>query len=110
MNVLNPVVSLSKLSPIDISSLGPILARALDVERMCICADMHPVALATNEETGRVGSVYRSDLTSFMLLAPACLPFLPQAMEVVGLLCLGGGFKCDPPLFALPTAPPAATW
>ena len=22
-------------------------------------------------------------------------------MEVVGLLCLGGGFKCDPPLFAL---------
>ncbi len=56
---------------------------------------------ATNVRTGRGRVFRRHEITADVLLASACLPTLPRAVEIDGEACRDGGFPGNPTMTPL---------
>lgn len=93
-----------QLNPLNINPLRDILDNHVDFENVVHCTQMQVFISATNVETGRVRVFNRQEISSDVVMASACLPFLYPAVEIDGVPYWDGGYAGNPPLF------PFSTW
>ncbi len=98
-DMLNRVTSPYDLNPANINPLRGIVEKVIDFERVAACNKMHLYISATNVETGTVRVFQRHEMTTEVVLASACLPFMFQAVEIEGVPYWDGGYMGNPVLF-----------
>lgn len=96
---LNKVASPYALNPLNINPLKDLLEETVDFERVRECSDPQIFISATNVETGRVKVFKRERITSDVVMASACLPFMFQAVEIDGVPYWDGGYMGNPVMF-----------
>ncbi|MEM9961267.1 MAG: patatin-like phospholipase family protein [Pseudomonadota bacterium] len=99
MDVLSRMVSPYDLNPLNLNPLRDLVEKFVDFNKVRDCEDMGIFLSATNVETGRVRVFERCEITSDVVMASACLPFMFQAVEIGGAPYWDGGFMGNPPLF-----------
>lgn len=103
-DVVNRFASPYELNPLNINPLKTLIEEQVDFDYVRSCANLNLFVSATNVETGRVKVFKRQELTSDMVLASACLPFMFQAVEIDGIPYWDGGYMGNPVLFPFFTA------
>lgn len=91
-----------QLNPSNFNPLREVLEQQVDFERLGKLAKVKLFLAATNVRTGKV-KVFGQDelISSDMVLASACLPYLFQAVEVAGEHYWDGGWMGNPVLYPL---------
>jgi len=91
-----------QLNPSNFNPLREVLEQQVDFERLGKLAKVKLFLAATNVRTGKV-KVFGQDelISSNMVLASACLPYLFQAVEVAGEHYWDGGWMGNPVLYPL---------
>ncbi len=98
-DLLNKMASPYQINPLNLNPLKDIIEHTVDFEKMRASNDIKLFISATNVETGRVKVFTHHELTSEMVMASACLPFVFQAVEIDGVPYWDGGFMGNPVLF-----------
>jgi len=98
-DLLHRVASPYDVNPFNLNPLQIILEDAIDFERVRSCDKVKVFISATNVETGRVTVFNRHELTSDMVMASACLPFMFQAVEIDGVPYWDGGYMGNPVIY-----------
>ena len=98
-DLLHRVASPYDVNPFNLNPLQAILESAVDFDRVRSCDKVKVFVSATNVETGRVMVFNRHELTSDMVMASACLPFMFQAVEIDGVPYWDGGYMGNPVIF-----------
>ena len=98
-DLLHRVASPYDVNPFNLNPLQAILENAVDFERVRSCDKVKVFISATNVETGRVTVFNRHELTSDMVMASACLPFMFQAVEIDGVPYWDGGYMGNPVIY-----------
>ncbi len=98
-DLLNKMASPYQINPLNLNPLKDIIDHMVDFEKMRANDDVKLFISATNVETGRAKIFKRNELTSDMIMASACLPFVFQAVEIDGVPYWDGGFMGNPVLF-----------
>ena len=88
-----------QLNPFDFNPLKDVLLRNVDFERLQTCQVTKLFLSATNVRTGQVRVFKTDEITSDVVLASACLPFLFKAVEIEGEYYWDGGYTGNPSLF-----------
>lgn len=99
LDMLNRVSSPYDLNPMNLNPLRNIVEDVIDFDRVRSCNELQLFVSATNVHTGRVKVFDRSELTSDMIMASACLPFMFQSVEIDGVPYWDGGYMGNPVLF-----------
>lgn len=99
MDFLSRLASPYELNPWRINPLQDVLEKVVDFDLVRSCNKTKVFVSATNVETGRVKVFDRKGLTSDMVMASACLPYMFQAVVVDGVPYWDGGFMGNPVLF-----------
>ncbi len=99
--MLNRVSSPYDLNPMNLNPLRDIVDEAIDFDLVRNCDAIALFVSATNVHTGRVKVFDGQQLTSEMVMASACLPFMFQAVEIDGVPYWDGGYMGNPVLFPL---------
>ena len=99
LEFLSRLSSPYELNPWKINPLKEVLENCVDFDLVRGCNDTKVFISATNVETGRVKVFDRQELTSDMVMASACLPYMFQAVEIAGVPYWDGGFMGNPVLF-----------
>src|SRR5271165_2198446 len=100
MDLMSRVVSPYSLNPFGHNPISDILEKSIDFAHLGD-ASIKLFITATNVHTGR-GKVFRNkDITPDVLLAPACLPTMFQAIEIDGEPYWDGGYSGNPTLTPL---------
>lgn len=88
-----------QLNPFDFNPLKEVLLKNVDFNRLQECQVTKLFLSATNVRTGQV-RVFRTDeITSDVVLASSCLPFIFKAVEIDGEYYWDGGYTGNPSLF-----------
>ncbi|MBY0404786.1 MAG: patatin-like phospholipase family protein, partial [Cyanobacteria bacterium] len=95
------LVSPYQFNPLNINPLQAILEKFVDFNHLKKCSKTQLFVSATNVRTGKVRVFENHELSSQVLLASACLPFLFQSVEVEGEYYWDGGYSGNPVLFPL---------
>ncbi|MGI9388175.1 MAG: patatin-like phospholipase family protein, partial [Methyloligellaceae bacterium] len=95
----NRVASPYEMNPWKVNPLQDILNEVVDFDLVRSCNKTKVFVSATNVETGRVKVFDRQRLTSDMVMASACLPFMFQAVEIDNVPYWDGGYMGNPALF-----------
>ena len=98
-DLMNRLTSPYEVNPFNLNPLKDILDDIVDFELVRSCDKLKVFVSATNVETGRVRIFNRHNLTSDMIMASACLPFMFQAVEIDGVPYWDGGYMGNPVLF-----------
>lgn len=98
-DLLNRVTSPYDMNPMNFNPLRSILESTIDFDSVESYNKMHVYLSATNVETGRVRVFNREEITSDVVLASACLPFMFHAVEIEGVPYWDGGYMGNPVLF-----------
>ena len=101
LDLLHRVASPYDLNPMNLNPLRDIVEETIDFDQVRQCDGIKLFISATNVETGRVVVFDRHKLTSDMVMASACLPYLFHAVEIDGVPHWDGGFMGNPVLFPL---------
>jgi NTE family protein len=88
-----------QLNPFDVNPLKDILDRTIDFGSLRHCKVTKLFISATNVRTGKVHIFETKDITSDVIRASACLPFLFKAVEIDGEHYWDGGYMGNPVLF-----------
>lgn len=99
LDFLSRLASPYELNPWRLNPLQDILEKVVDFEKVRCCDQTKVFVSATNVETGRVKVFDPRSLTSDMVMASACLPYMFQAVEIDGVPYWDGGFMGNPVLF-----------
>jgi len=99
MDLVNRLASPYELNPLNINPLQAIVEEMVDFAKVRACHDMGVFISATNVETGRVRVFRRHEMTSDVVMASACLPFMFHAVEIDGQHYWDGGFIGNPVLY-----------
>ncbi len=94
------LVSPYQLNPAGINPLADILAEVVDFGRLAR-APVRLFVTCTNVRTGQGRIFENAEVTSDVLLASACLPFLFQAVEIDGKAYWDGGYSGNPTITPL---------
>ncbi len=94
------LVSPYQLNPAGINPLADILAEVVDFGRLAR-APVRLFVTCTNVRTGQGRIFENAEVTSDVLLASACLPFLFQAVEIDGEAYWDGGYSGNPTITPL---------
>ena len=100
MDLAARLVSPYEINPIGINPLTEILAGIVDFARL-EHAPIRVFVTATNVRTGQGEVFENARITSDVLLASACLPFLFQAVEIDGEAYWDGGYSGNPTITPL---------
>lgn len=100
-DLLSRVASPYDVNPLNINPLRDLVESSIDFDKVRACSAMKLFIAATNVHTGKIKVFERPELTSDMVLASACLPFLYQAVEIDGVPYWDGGYVGNPPLYPL---------
>ncbi len=98
-DVMSRLVSPYQFNPLNINPLRDLLEAEVDFDRVRHCQDVKLFLSATNVHTGRVKVFGTKEVTSDVVLASACLPFLYQAVEIDGVPYWDGGYMGNPVLY-----------
>lgn len=79
--------------------LRDLLEQHVDFERLRACRDVHVFIAATDVNNGNVRVFRTGELSSSVVLASACLPYLFPAVEVGGRHFWDGGYMGNPVLY-----------
>lgn len=91
-----------QFNPLGINPLREVLERIVDFDRLQHCPFATRLFLsATNVRTGKIRVFENHELTSDVIMASACLPYLFQAVEIDGEAYWDGGFMGNPAIFPL---------
>jgi NTE family protein len=99
LDFLSRMASPYELNPWRMNPLRDVLENVVDFDRVRSCDQAKIFISATNVETGRVKVFDPRELTSDMVMASACLPYMFQAVEIEGVPYWDGGFMGNPVLF-----------
>ncbi|MGE0768227.1 MAG: patatin-like phospholipase family protein [Hyphomicrobiaceae bacterium] len=99
LDFLSRLASPYELNPWKLNPLQDVLEKVVDFDLVRSCNKTKVFISATNVETGRVKVFDRRGLTSDMVMASACLPYMFQAVEIDGVPYWDGGFMGNPVLF-----------
>ncbi len=87
------------LNPLNHNPLQDLLEAQVDFDRVTACNKVKLFVSATNVHTGRVRVFTCGEITSDVIMASACLPFMFQAVEIEGVPYWDGGYMGNPVLF-----------
>ncbi|MBX9925342.1 MAG: patatin-like phospholipase family protein [Hyphomicrobiaceae bacterium] len=100
--MLTHIWSPYQLNPLGLNPLRDVLERIVDFDHIQQCPFATRLFLsATNVKTGKVRVFENHELTSDVIMASACLPYLFQAVEIDGDSYWDGGFMGNPAIFPL---------
>ena len=100
MDLAARLVSPYQLNPAGTNPLTGVLAEAVDFDRLAR-APIRLFVTCTNVRTGQGKIFENAEITSDVLLASACLPFLFQAVEIGGEAYWDGGYAGNPTITPL---------
>jgi NTE family protein len=100
MDLVARLVSPYQLNPAGTNPLAEVLAAVVDFDRLAH-APIRLFVTATNVRTGQGEIFENARITSDVLLASACLPFLFQAVEIDGEAYWDGGYSGNPTITPL---------
>ncbi len=100
-DLLTRIASPYQFNPFNANPLRDVLNDQVDFERLRTQSPFKLRICATSVRTGRPRIFTESELTTDMVLASSCLPFLFQAPEIEGEHYWDGGYSGNPPLFPL---------
>ena len=92
-------LSPSQFNPFNINPLRDILDHCIDFEALRHCTAIRLFIAATNVKSGKVHVFHCKDVSTDVVCASACLPFLFKAVEVDGEHYWDGGYMGNPVLF-----------
>ena len=98
-DVFTRMVSPYEMNPFNLNPLRTLLEAQVDFERLRHCTRSKLFISATNVHTGRVRVFKTWEITSDVVMASACLPFLFQAVEIDDVPYWDGGYMGNPVLF-----------
>lgn len=88
-----------QLNPYDFNPLKDILLRNVDFAELQKCQVTKLFLSATNVRTGQARVFKTDEITSDVVLASACLPYIFKAVEIEGEYYWDGGYTGNPALF-----------
>ena len=88
-----------QFNPFDINPLRDILDGCIDFESLRHCEATKLFVAATNVRTGKVQVFETRDISTDVICASTCLPFLFKAVEINGEHYWDGGYMGNPVLF-----------
>jgi NTE family protein len=86
-------------NPLNINPLKELIERFVDFEAIRTGGGQPFFISATNVHTGRLRVFPREKITSDVIMASACLPFLFRAVEIDGVPYWDGGYMGNPAIF-----------
>ena len=98
-DVVTRALSPYQFNPFDINPLRDILDHCIDFEALRSCTTTKLFVAATNVRSGRVQVFECKDISTDVVCASACLPFLFKAVEINGEHYWDGGYMGNPVLF-----------
>lgn len=96
---LSKFASPYEFNPLNINPLKDLLNETIDFDRVRACNKPLIFISCTNVETGRAKVFKRGMISSDVVMASACLPFVFQAVEIGGVPYWDGGYMGNPVLF-----------
>jgi NTE family protein len=87
------------INPLNINPLRDVIERFVDFDAVHACKEVSLFISATNVHTGRVRIFPQDKLSSDVIMASACLPFLFRAVEIDGVPYWDGGYMGNPAIF-----------
>lgn len=88
-----------QFNPFDVNPLREILADCIDFDSLRGCKATKLFIAATNVRSGKVKIFETREMTTDVICASACLPFLFKAVEINGQHYWDGGYMGNPVLF-----------
>ena len=101
LDMMQRVASPYDLNPFNINPFRTMVEEHIDFEKVRACKNLGIYISATNVETGRGRVFEREEITSDVIMASTCLPFMYQAVEIGGQHYWDGGYMGNPPLVPL---------
>ena len=99
--LLTSTFSPYQLNPMNFNPLREVLEAHVDFAELDASQTTKLFLSATNVRTGKVKVFHTHEITSDVVLASACLPFLFQAVEIAGEHYWDGGYMGNPVLYPL---------
>ncbi|MGI9487518.1 MAG: patatin-like phospholipase family protein [Geminicoccaceae bacterium] len=91
-----------QLNPFDFNPLRDVLEQVIDFDRLRQSSKAPALYLsATNVRSGKIKVFGNAEMTSDVVLASACLPYIFKAVEVEGEHYWDGGYMGNPAIFPL---------
>jgi len=94
-------VSPYQWNPLNWNPFRKTLEETVDFDALRKSKDIKLFLAATNVETGKVRIFTNEEITSDVVMASSCLPFLFQAVEIEGQHYWDGGYMGNPVLYPL---------
>ncbi len=99
--ILSRLFSPYELNPLNINPMRYILEEMIDPKALASCDEMKLFIAATHVASGQARIFQSYELSTDVLLASACIPFLFQAVEVEGEHYWDGGYMGNPAIWPL---------
>ncbi len=99
---LTHLLSPYQLNPFNFNPLRDVLEQVVDFDHLCRCNQATRLHIsATNVRSGKIKIFRNEEMSSDVILASACLPYVFQAVEIDGECYWDGGYMGNPALFPL---------
>ncbi len=100
-DVLSRFFSPYQFNPFNFHPLRQIVEEAIDLDQLRRCRRTRLFVSATAVKSGKIRVFENRDVTTDVLLASACLPYLFHAVEIDGEAYWDGGYMGNPAIFPL---------
>lgn len=100
-DVMTRMFSPYELNPLNNNPLRKVLEDSVDFDRIRAASPVKLFLSATNVRQGKVRVFTTGEITSDVVLASACLPFMFHAVEIEGEPYWDGGYMGNPAIFPL---------
>jgi NTE family protein len=100
-DVLSRFFSPSQFNPFNYNPLREIVEKGVDLASLRHCRKTKLFVSATAVRTGKIRVFETGEVTTDVLLASACLPYLFQAVTIDGEAYWDGGYMGNPAIFPL---------
>jgi NTE family protein len=101
LDLMSRIFSPYEINPLGLNPMRPILENMLDIQKMQACSAIKLFITATHVASGQARVFKCHEITTDVLLASACIPFLFQAVEIDGEQYWDGGYMGNPAIWPL---------
>lgn len=98
MNMLAQVFSPYQFNPFNINPIRDLLESIVDFKRLRRKSPIPLFISATNVRTGMPRIFREHEISTEVLMASTCIPYVSQAIEIDGERYWDGGFSANPPI------------
>ncbi len=100
-DTVSRIFSPYEFNPFNLNPLKDVLNASIDFEKLDRCKDTNLRICTTNVRSGKIKIFSNGEITSDVILASACLPFLFQAVEIDGEHYWDGGYMGNPAIYPM---------